>query len=364
MSAPSTVVAIDIAQTYKARKLDDTQPFFGVFVNDVPAGFGGSISLRIGSATAEPLLVVAGWRRVYAQPVREIYVDVVPDGSTTGNAHVELALQPMDFAGGGGGVTVTNINQALADNLLGNTRGSLAERSAAGWTALVPGTAGLPLVSGGAGADPAYAQVAAAGIAAGAATLAKLDTTGAAATILKSPGGAGAPTWATLGAVIDAFIGGAVADGDILFRAAGAWVRLGIGAAAKAILSDGSGPAWSYPTDLTNLPVKLKQFSETPSALGNLGATPALDLSTATVFTGTNNVAPTFTFTNAIAAKGNSFTLILTNGGAHAVTWPASVKWAGGSAPALTAAGVDVLTFSSPDGGTTWYGFLGGLAFA
>jgi hypothetical protein len=40
---------------------------------------------------------------------------------------------------------------------------------------------------------------------------------------------------------------------------------------------------------------------------------------------------------------------------ADTITWPGSVKWAGG-APTLTASGTDILTFRTRDGGTTWYG--------
>lgn len=39
---------------------------------------------------------------------------------------------------------------------IGSTRGSLLYRGAAAWSALTPGTAGFPLVSGGAGVDPSY----------------------------------------------------------------------------------------------------------------------------------------------------------------------------------------------------------------
>ena len=53
-----------------------------------------------------------------------------------------------------------------------------------------------------------------------------------------------------------------------------------------------------------------------------------------------------------------------TNGGSQTVNWPASVDWAGGSAPTLTAAGVDVLAFTTVDEGTTRYGFPAGLAMA
>ena len=75
--------------------------------------------------------------------------------------------------------------------------------------------------------------------------------------------------------------------------------------------------------------------------------------------------ANTFTFSNPSATgKSCSFTLILTNGGSQTVNWPASVDFAGATAPTLTAAGVDVLGFMTVDAGTRWYGFAGGLAMA
>jgi len=78
----------------------------------------------------------------------------------------------------------------------------------------------------------------------------------------------------------------------------------------------------------------------------------------ATVSTGTQ----TFTFTNPSGDDIScSFTLFLTNGGSQTVNWPAAVDWAGGSAPSLTSSGVDVLTFSTLDAGTIWYGFAAGL---
>lgn len=52
----------------------------------------------------------------------------------------------------------------------------------------------------------------------------------------------------------------------------------------------------------------------------------------------------------------SSFTLKLTNAGAHTITWPASVDWPGGSEPSWTAAGVDFALFLSDDNGTIVYG--------
>ena len=45
----------------------------------------------------------------------------------------------------------------------------------------------------------------------------------------------------------------------------------------------------------------------------------------------------------------------------YTVTWPASVDWAGGVAPTLTTAGVDILEFITVDGGTTWHGMVASL---
>lgn len=107
----------------------------------------------------------------------------------------------------------------------------------------------------------------------------------------------------------------------------------------------------------------IKDAAEGVNTLGSDGGTRTVDYTqghvvTATVSTSTN----TFAFTNPPASgRGGSFTLILTNGGSQTVNWPASVKWAGGTAPTLTTSGVDILTFVTVDGGTTWYGFAAGL---
>ena len=50
--------------------------------------------------------------------------------------------------------------------------------------------------------------------------------------------------------------------------------------------------------------------------------------------------------------------LILTNGGSQTVNFPSSVDFPGGSAPTLTAAGVDILMFTTVDAGTTFHGIL------
>lgn len=108
----------------------------------------------------------------------------------------------------------------------------------------------------------------------------------------------------------------------------------------------------------------IRDYGETLNALGDTGGgTDDIDLESGNVVTATVSTATqTFTFSNPPASgTAGSFTLILTNGGSQTVNWPASVDWAGGTAPSLTASGVDVLTFITTDGGTTWYGFAAGL---
>ena len=109
---------------------------------------------------------------------------------------------------------------------------------------------------------------------------------------------------------------------------------------------------------------EMKDYAETVNAIGSTGGgTQDIDLTagnvvSATVDTSTN----TFTFSNPSATgKSCSFTLYLTNGGSQTVAWPGTVDWAGGTAPTLTASGVDVLAFTTLDAGTIWYGFSAGL---
>jgi hypothetical protein len=85
----------------------------------------------------------------------------------------------------------------------------------------------------------------------------------------------------------------------------------------------------------------------------------AIDLSAGNVFTKTISGATTLTVSNMpTAGDAASFLLELTNAGSAAITWFSGVKWAGGTAPTLTASGVDVLGFYSHDGGTTWRGMM------
>lgn len=59
----------------------------------------------------------------------------------------------------------------------------------------------------------------------------------------------------------------------------------------------------------------------------------------------------------------SNFSLIFTaDGTARSVTWTPSIKWPAGTPPTLTSTNgkSDVFSFITLDGGTNWYGFVGG----
>jgi len=96
------------------------------------------------------------------------------------------------------------------------------------------------------------------------------------------------------------------------------------------------------------------------------GTTPSVDVGARDTYTLTTSGNTTFTFTG-VPSSGQvgTFSLIITAGGTHTLTWPASVDWAGGTAPDAPASGeTDIYTFMTVNGGTTWYGFLAGDAMA
>jgi len=110
--------------------------------------------------------------------------------------------------------------------------------------------------------------------------------------------------------------------------------------------------------------LKAGSYNETYSALS--GTTPTVNCETGNVFSLATTGNTTFTFTNPPASgTAYGFTLKVTAGGTHSLTWPSSVDWAGGAAPDAPASGeTNVLVFITHDGGTTWYGFQGGAAMA
>ncbi len=112
----------------------------------------------------------------------------------------------------------------------------------------------------------------------------------------------------------------------------------------------------------------LLTYTETKSVVVPGGA-PVIDLALGTHFTYSNLAAPTFTISNPpTSGKAGSFTLAITgDGNSRPPVWTGmgTVKWAAAAAPTITITNgkTDILTFLTYDGGTTWYGFVGGQNF-
>lgn len=150
-------------------------------------------------------------------------------------------------------------------------------------------------------------------------------------------------------------------DGKLRVRKASAYQRGGVLASTTAAANTvpQAGEDGALDESWTENCLKLSGGTLTGAVAESLanvtGEAVTLDLKTANNFT--HNVTANTAFT-VTANTDNSFqlgTLVLTNGGAFTVTWPSSFKWADGAPPALMKSGIDVITFFTINGGTTYY---------
>jgi len=97
----------------------------------------------------------------------------------------------------------------------------------------------------------------------------------------------------------------------------------------------------------------------------NVGGTTTCDLNQTTgarVFVFTVSGASTLAFSNVPSASFDCrVSLIIVNGSAFVLTFPASVTWLSGIAPTFKASGTDIVDLETKDGGTTWFATLRNL---
>ena len=153
-------------------------------------------------------------------------------------------------------------------------------------------------------------------------------------------------------------------------RGDGTWSTVSAMTYPGAGIANSTGSAWgtSYTTSgsgtvvaLNNTPTltnpTVTNYVETLQAVGTVGSTSTLSLTTGTVLTATLTASTPCTFTMPTATAGKSFILklIQASSGMTTATFT-SVKWPGGTAPTITAtaSAVDILSFVSD--GTNWYG--------
>lgn len=160
---------------------------------------------------------------------------------------------------------------------------------------------------------------------------------------------------ADIGVNVQAYDATIVVDADI-----GTTVQAYDADTSKTDVAETRSSSINMADNIVQRPV-LKDYGETKVAM----AAHDVDLALGNVQTYTLVGAQTLTFSNPPATgTAGAFTLIGTNLGVATITWPTSVDWAAATAPTLTAAGVDVLTFVTVDGGTIWYGVVSGLGMA
>lgn len=115
--------------------------------------------------------------------------------------------------------------------------------------------------------------------------------------------------------------------------------------------------------------IELKDYSETSPADTGFGGSETVNYEDGEVVavTLTSNVTALAISNPPATGKAGSITFII-NHGTGPYTWahPTGTVWAGGTPPTLSsgASEIDILTYVTRDGGTTWYGFVGGLDFA
>lgn len=165
-------------------------------------------------------------------------------------------------------------------------------------------------------------------------------------------------------------LGSGTSGGILYFSGTGTIASSALLTSNQMVIGGGAGNAPSTSDTLTvvsavtsaKLYVRATAFAETLVALGNTGTAINLDIVDGGVFTATLTGNATITLRYPVATGVSSFTLILTNDG----TAGRSVSWAGGtfrwpngaaSLNRTTAANaIDIWTFFTPDGGTTYYG--------
>ena len=128
---------------------------------------------------------------------------------------------------------------------------------------------------------------------------------------------------------------------------------LGTVEASRTVTADASGITTS---------LKTKKQTEIVNAIGTVSSATAINFALGNVVTAVLASGGSFTISNApTSGIYGKFKLILTNGGTVADPWHASVKFAGGTTPSLTASGIDILTFETIDNGANWYAVVEGL---
>jgi hypothetical protein len=308
---------------------------------------------------------------------------VVPSGSITGSA-ASLSATLAVASGGTGLATLTAENVILGN---GTSAPTFVAPSTSGNVLTSNGTTWLssaPAGGGGSGTVTKASVVSVNGFAGTVAT----DTTTPAITITTSitgllKGDATAISAATAGTdyIVPAGALGTPSSGTLtsctglpissgvsgLGTSVAAFLATPSSANLKTAITDetGTGGSLVFATSPALTTPTITGLIEVKTAPTISAGVLALNCALGNVFHVSLNAAITsLTFSN-IPSSGSAYGLTLAftaDGTARAVTWPAAVKWAGGTAPTLTSTSskVDIFVLTTWDAGTTWYSMIGG----
>ena len=108
-----------------------------------------------------------------------------------------------------------------------------------------------------------------------------------------------------------------------------------------------------------------KGVIDTVKRHGSLTSATNLNFNEGQVQTFTVGGAFTATVTNPPAdGKATAMLLEITNGSSSTLTWDPQIIWAGGSAPSLTASGIDLVSIWTEDAGASIYGNIIGADYS
>lgn len=158
--------------------------------------------------------------------------------------------------------------------------------------------------------------------------------------------------------------GGGGTAADTTFTPAAGIAATDVQAAIQETVTDAAA---TY-APLTTVLTKTGGGLDTVNNMGNITGATTANLANGNMQYGTLTGNVTFTFSGATNGSECEMVLSLTQDGtgSRTITWPASVKWAGGVGPTISTAASanDQFVFRTRDGGTTWYGALIGKGFA
>ena len=136
---------------------------------------------------------------------------------------------------------------------------------------------------------------------------------------------------------------------------------LGVSAFGKVVTTDLSGNL------RLSEELQATVYLETIVTLSGTSVTVDCDEGNSFSLTTSGNTSFSFSYSgvNLTTSESYAFALTVTAGGTHTLTFPASVRWSGGTAPAAPASGeTDVFVFYTLSGGSIWYGFQAGDGLA